>query len=172
VKLKIINADQKAQVLKKPALQAQLAQLEEQLAQYKKVDQEYRNRASSEKAELEKTLAEKFEKERVEAVREAKEKAETEAKRTTHDSLLVISQFLRLVAARRGEGHDSDSDESMALEGVLLNVYAGDDSAVTAMMKLVEGSDETTRSVSGDTLKTTCRPFNLDFLVGRVLMYL
>ena len=41
VKQKKLNQDQKAQILKKPQVQAQIAQLEEQAAQYKKVDSDY-----------------------------------------------------------------------------------------------------------------------------------
>ena len=50
-----INADQKAQILKKPQLQASLTQLEEQISQYKKFDQEYKARSQTEKVEFEKT---------------------------------------------------------------------------------------------------------------------
>lgn len=46
----------------------------------------------------------------------------------------------------------------MALEGVLLNVYSGDDHAVSTILKLIEGSSETTFSVSGEQLQTTCKP--------------
>ncbi|KAG4223489.1 hypothetical protein PC116_g28046 [Phytophthora cactorum] len=155
VNAKIINADQRAQRLKKPQLEAQLAQLEEQLAQYKKVDEEYRTRAAAEKASLEKSLTEKFEKEKTDAISEIKDQAAAEAKKVQHDSLLILSQFLRLAAARRTEEADAGLDENMALEGVLLNVYSGDENAVSTMIKLIEGSEEKTTSVSGDQLQTT-----------------
>ncbi|KAI8959999.1 hypothetical protein F5Y11DRAFT_283160 [Daldinia sp. FL1419] len=151
----IINADQRAQRLKKPQLEAQLAQLEEQLAQYKKVDEEYRTRAAADKANIEKSLTEKFEKEKADAISEIKEQAAVEAKKVQHDSLLVLSQFLRLAAARRTEEADAGLDENMALEGVLLNVYSGDENAVSTMIKLIEGSEENTTSVSGEQLETT-----------------
>ncbi|KAI0880128.1 uncharacterized protein GGS22DRAFT_175943 [Annulohypoxylon maeteangense] len=152
---KIINADQRAQRLKKPQLESQLAQLEEQLAQYKKVDEDYRSRFTAEKASLEKSLSEKFEKEKVDAINEIKEKAAADSKNIKHDSLLILSQFLRLAAARRTEEADPTADENMALEGVLLNVYSGDENAVSTMIKLIEGSEETTLGVSGDQLQTT-----------------
>ncbi|KAI0457308.1 hypothetical protein F5B21DRAFT_465036 [Xylaria acuta] len=155
VEAKIINADQRAQRLKKPQLEAQLAQYEEQLAQYKKVDEEYRSRAAADKAAIEKTLTEKFEKEKADAVSELTEKAADDAKKSLHESLLALSQFLRLAAARRSEEADAGLDENMALEGVLLNVYSGDEHAVSTMLKLIEGSPETTRSVAGDELQTT-----------------
>lgn len=156
VALKLINADQKAQQLKKPGLLAQLAGLEEQLVQYRKVDNEYRARAAAQKAELEKSLAEKFEKQKADAVNKVKEKAAADSQKELHDTLLVLSQFLRLAAARRQDEANAEKDENLALEGVLLNVYSGDENAVTAMMKLVQGSEDSPRSVAGDALQTTC----------------
>lgn len=44
-----INPDQKAQAQKKPSLQASLAQLEEQVAQYKQFDEDYQKRLAAEK---------------------------------------------------------------------------------------------------------------------------
>ncbi|KAI0130735.1 hypothetical protein F4814DRAFT_444871 [Daldinia grandis] len=155
VNAKIINADQRTQRLKKPQLESQLAQLEEQLAQYKKVDEEYRTRIAAEKASLEKSLIEGFEKEKADTISDIKEQAVADSKKTQHDSLLVLSQFLRLAAARRTEEADAGLDENMALEGVLLNVYSGDENAVSTMIKLIEGSEEKTTSVSGDELQTT-----------------
>ncbi|KAF9874513.1 hypothetical protein CkaCkLH20_08076 [Colletotrichum karsti] len=152
---RIINADQKAQYLKKPALQAQVQQYEEQLAQYKKIDHEYRTRAASEKAELEKAFAERLEKEKAEAVAEVKAKAEGDSSQSLTSKLLVLSQFLRLAAARRSEEADQSIDENLALEGTLLAIYAGDDSAVAAMLKLIEGTDEKTHGVAGEELNTT-----------------
>jgi hypothetical protein len=165
VEAKIINADQRAQRQKKPQLESQLAQLEEQLAQYKKVDEEYRTRSAADKASLEKTLSAKYEKEKNEAIKEIKDKAAADAKKHLNDSLLVLSQFLRLAAARRSEEADPVLDENMALEGVLLNVYSGDANAVSTMLKLIDGSEEKTRSVSGDELQTTCKSFLLNCLV-------
>jgi len=151
ITLKIINNDQKAAYLKKPSLQAQLAQYEEQLQLLKKIDQEHRARL----AEQEKALTAKFEKETAELVVELKDKALVDADASLSKSLLVLSQFLRLAAARRAEEADTSLDENQALEGVLLHIYSGDDNAVATMLKLVRGSDEQTRSTSGETLKTT-----------------
>ncbi|KAI1118095.1 hypothetical protein F5Y14DRAFT_401049 [Nemania sp. NC0429] len=155
VDAKIINPDQRAQRLKKPQLEAQLAQCEEQLTQYKKVDEDYRSRSAADKAAFEKALTEKFEKEKADVISELTQKAAADAKKYLHDSLLVLSQFLRLAAARRSEEADTGVDENMALEGVLLNVYSGDEHAVSTMLKLIEGSAEVTRSVVGDELQTT-----------------
>ncbi|KAI1269413.1 hypothetical protein F5Y18DRAFT_422363 [Xylariaceae sp. FL1019] len=155
VAAKLINADQRAQRLKKPQLEAQLAQIEEQLVQFKKVDDEYRARSAEEKAFLESTLSESHAKDKADAISALTEQAANNAKQSLKDSLLVLSQFLRLAATRRSEDADAGLDENMALEGVLLNVYSGDENAVSTMMKLIEGSDEATRSVNGDALQTT-----------------
>ncbi|OHW96579.1 hypothetical protein CSPAE12_04776 [Colletotrichum incanum] len=155
VAARIINADQKAQYLKKPALQAQISQYEEQLAQYKKIDQEYRTRAANEKAELEKSFAEKLEKEKAAAVAEVKAQLEGDSGKTISSKLLTLSQFLRLAAARRSEDADPNVEENRALEGVLLAIYTGDESAVATMLKLIDGTDEQTYSVNGEQLQTT-----------------
>jgi hypothetical protein len=152
-----INADQKAQILKKPQLQASLTQLEDQIAQYKKFDQEYKARSQTEKAEFEKTFTEKSAKELAEAVAAIKAEAAAEASKQQHSNLLLVSQFLRLAAARRAEEADQSLDENQALEGVLLSVYSGDESAVATMIKLINGSEENTYSVNGEELKTTCK---------------
>lgn len=145
---KIINTDQKAQILKKPALQASLTQYEEQLAQYQKVHEQYQTRVAADKAEWAKAL----EKAKEEAVNEAKADFES----SLNDKLLVLSQFLRLAAYRREESQEPESDESQAIEGVLLAIYSGDENAVSAMQKLIEGSDDQIVSVPGDQLQTTC----------------
>lgn len=145
---KIINTDQKAQITKKPALQAQLTQMEEQLALYQKVHDQYRSRAKADKAELEKSL----DKAKADAVGAAKQ----EFKKSQQEHLLVLSQFLRLAAYRREEAKDPESDESQAIEGVLLAIYAGDETAVASMLKLIEGSEEPILSVPGEHLQTTC----------------
>jgi predicted methyltransferase MtxX (methanogen marker protein 4) len=152
-----INADQKAQILKKPSLLASLTQLEEQIAQYKKFDQEYKARSQAEKAEFEKVHTEQSEKELVEAVAKAKAEAAATAIKEQQNNLLLLSQFLRLAAARRAEEADSTLDENQALEGVLLSVYSGDESAVATMLKLISGSNENTFAVTGEKLQTTCK---------------
>jgi hypothetical protein len=149
VAAKVINADQKAQALKKPALQTQLSQMEEQLAQYIKVDEQYRTQAAADKAELEQSI----QKAKDAAVAEAKESFD----KNLRGRLLVLSQFLRLAAYRREESTDPESDESQAIEGVLLAIYAGDESAVNSMLKLVEGSSDQILSVPGEQLETTCK---------------
>ena len=149
VTAKIINTDQKAQILKKPALKAQLAQAEEQLAQYQKVHEQYHSRAVAEKADWEKSL--------VKAKADAVSDAKVGFQKSIKDNLLVLSQFLRLAAYRREEAAEPESDESQAIEGVLLAIYAGDDTAVASMLKLVEGAEDKVLSVPGEQLETTCK---------------
>ncbi|KAN0110294.1 hypothetical protein V8E51_006681 [Hyaloscypha variabilis] len=150
-----INADQKAQILKKPQLQASLTQLEEQIAQYKKFDQEYKARSQSEKAEFEKTFTDKASKELEEAVAATKAEAETNALKEQKDNLLLLSQFLKLAAIRRGEDEAAELEESKALEGLLAQVYAGDATAVASMLNLIQGSSDTITSVMGEALSVT-----------------
>ncbi|KAI9792328.1 MAG: hypothetical protein M1816_002553 [Peltula sp. TS41687] len=147
-----INTDQKAQALKKPSLQASLAQLEEQISQYKKFDQEYQTRLNSEKA----TLKASHEAEIDSARTQAKEEGRVEAQKEARDTLLLLSKFLRLAAARRQEGDaEPDSAEKKALEGLLLMVYGGDEGAVAAMEKLVNGADERVLSTSQELVDFT-----------------
>ncbi|KAG6016534.1 hypothetical protein E4U43_003573 [Claviceps pusilla] len=144
---RVINTDQKVQIEKKPALQAQLTQMEQQLAQFQKVHEQYRSRAAADKAEWEKSL----EKAKEDAVSETKAGFQQSLK----DSLLTLSQFLRLAAYRREEASEPESDESQAIEGVLLAIYAGDENAVSSMLKLVQGTDDKVFSVPGEELQTT-----------------
>ncbi|KUI67181.1 hypothetical protein VM1G_02962 [Cytospora mali] len=155
VTAKIINADQKKQVDNLNKLKAEVARFEEQLAQFQKIDEEYRAKLASVKAETEKALTEKFEQDKAEAVAEAKRKAEADAQKSLHDGFLVLSQFLRLAAHRRAEAPGSEDDEDMALEGILLSVYGGDELAVAAMLNLYEGTDDKTTGVAGEALQTT-----------------
>lgn len=123
------------------------------MAQHKKIEQENRARL----AEVEKTLTEKFEKEKAELVAKYESKFEEVAESALKSNFLILSQFLRLAAARRMEEPNTQSDEGLALEGVLLHVYSGDEDAVSTMLKLVKGVSETTRSVSDQLLMTTCK---------------
>ncbi|KAL8736049.1 MAG: hypothetical protein Q9181_002598 [Wetmoreana brouardii] len=132
-----INQDQKAQAQKKPSLQASLAQLEEQVAQYKQFDEDYQKRMATEKAALETSHKEELDKVKEAAASAAKAESAKEAK----DNLLVLSKFLRAAAAKR-QGGDETSPENRAFEGALLLVYGGEAGAVAAMENLVEGSEE------------------------------
>lgn len=151
-----INADQKAQALKKPALQAQLSQLEDQITHYRKLDQDYQKRMAKEKQELE--IA------HTEEIKKLKETCQAQTQQETPNllkhHLLTLSRFLRAAAARR-QREDDDSEESKAFEGALLLVYGGDHSAVAAAEKLVEQSDDNIPSTEGVTLQVTCTFFSI-----------
>jgi ribosomal protein L16 Arg81 hydroxylase len=160
---KKINADQKASALKKPQLQAQLRQLEEQVAQYKKFDQEYQEKIAQEKQILQQSHTEEMEK-----LRETlKAEAVLEAQKTFRENFLTLSRFLRAAAARR-QMEEDDSDLSKAFEGALLLVYGGDASAVTAAEKLISGSSDNVPSTEGVTLSVTCT-FDQKYLFRQVL---
>lgn len=144
--------------MKKPQLQASLLQLEEQIAQYKAFDQEHKATLASEKAALKKSSEEHFAKKLEEAVAAAKAEAAADVKEQVQGALLLVSQFLRLAAVRRGdEEADANLDENLALEGLLSKVYTGDSSAVETMVKIIEGSSEHTTSVNAETLSATCK---------------
>ncbi|KAG9201846.1 hypothetical protein G6514_005263 [Epicoccum nigrum] len=145
-----INADQKAQALRKPKLQAELAQLEEQIAQYKRFDQEF-----SEKHARETELLRKSHSGELEALREAlKAEAAIEQKKLFREKMLTLSRFLRAAAARR-QLEDDDSELTKAFEGALLQVYGGDALAVSAAEKLIEGAEDGVPSTEGVLLSTT-----------------
>ncbi|KAF5874465.1 uncharacterized protein Bfra_004474 [Botrytis fragariae] len=150
-----INADQKAQILKKPSLQASLAQLEEQIAQYKKFDQEYKTKLQLEKAEFEKTFNERASKELEEKVKAAKDSVAKEKAEEQESNLLLITKFLCLAALRRSPENDPELDENKGIEGLLTQVYSGDEAAVAAMTKIIQGSSEVCSSVNGEELTTT-----------------
>lgn len=146
-----INADQKASALKKPQLQAQLAQFEEQIAQYKKFDQEYQHKIAQEKEILQRAHSQELEK-----LRETlKAEAALESEKAFREKFLTLSRFLRAAAARR-QLEDDDSDLTKAFEGALLLVYGGDAAAVGAVEKLIAGSDDSVPSTEGITLSVTC----------------
>ncbi|KAF2878394.1 hypothetical protein BDV95DRAFT_20672 [Massariosphaeria phaeospora] len=145
-----INNDQKAQAMKKPALQSQLTQLEEQITQYKKFDQEYQQKIAQEKEILHNSHSEE-----VESLRATlKAEAALEQKKAFREKFLTLSRFLRAAAARR-QFDDDDSDLTKAFEGALLLVYGGDAGAVAATEKLIDGSDDSVPSTEGVALSVT-----------------
>lgn len=151
---KTINPDQKAQVLKKPTLQANVAQIEEQIAHFKQFASHYEDRLASQKAALEKAHREELD--------AFREKAAAEATKTSQkefgDRLLTLSKFLCTAAVMRRSG-DETSSESRAFEGVLFQVYGGSKEAVDSMRKLIDGVDEKVPSVEGGSLDSTCEYF-------------
>lgn len=148
---KKINADQRAQVLKKPQLQAQLAQLEEQLAQWKKIDHEYQTKLSAER-----DLLQSSHKQELEKLRDVvKAEVAAEEKNKLKQRYLTVSKFLHTAAAKR-QLDEPDTEERQAFEGVLLLVYGGDANAVEAIEKLVEGSDDVVSNIEGTPTGVPC----------------
>lgn len=147
-----INSDQKAQAQKKPSLQASLAQLEEQIAQYKQFDDDYQKRILSERSTLETAHKEELERVKEAVTAEAANKAKDDAR----EKLLILSKFLRAAAAKRQAG-DETSTENRAFEGVLLLIYGGEADAVEAMERLVAGADEKVQTVDGILSDFTCK---------------
>ena len=160
-----INADQKVQAEKKPALKANLDQLEEQLEHYKKFDEDYQKKFAAEKTSLEAAHLEELENIKNSANLEAK----AEVQKTTREKLLALSRFLRAAAAKRQDG-DETAEENRAFEGALLLIYGGDSSAVEAMEKLIEGSEDLVPTVEGQASNFTCK--TLIFVAFRPLLTL
>lgn len=147
---KKINADQKAQILKKPALQADLARLEDQVVQYRKFGKDYEDRYAKEKLALEESHAEALAKVKLEAADEA-----TTTMLTKFDvDLLILSQFLHAAAAKR-QNDELDPVEKAAFEGVLLLVYQGNNAALAAFKDIAAGSEKKVSNTDGDQLDFT-----------------
>lgn len=138
--------------MKKPALQAHVAQIEEQIAQYKQFAAHYEERLVSQKTSLETAHKQELEAVHEKAVAEAKESQE----KTVRAQLLTLSQFLRSAASFRRAG-DAESPESQAFEGVLLQVYGGNQDAVESMLKLINGADDKVTGVDGQVLDVSCK---------------
>lgn len=138
-------------MLKKPALQASITQLEEQIARYKEFAVHYEERLAAQKSESEKAHKAELDAARAAANAEAAETREKEFR----SRLLSLSKFLCAAAAMRRSG-DETSSESRAFEGVLYQVYGGSNEAVESMVKLIGGVDENIASVEGEQLDVTC----------------
>ncbi|PYH33234.1 uncharacterized protein BO87DRAFT_407457 [Aspergillus neoniger CBS 115656] len=147
---KKINVDQKAQALKKPSLQAAVAQIEEQIAQFKSFAAYYEERLVSQKAELEQAHKEQLEAVQKQATEAASGVRETELRQ----KLLNLSKFLCAAARVRNTG-DETSNESRAFEGVLYQIYGGTQDAVSSMLKIIDGVDEKVVGVDSTLLDVT-----------------
>lgn len=102
-------------------------------------------------------MTDKSSKELADAVAAVKAEAIADALVEKHQNLLLLSKFLRLAAARRAADVDQTLDENQALEGALVEVYTGDETAVVAMEKLIKGSQEQALSINGEKVNTTCK---------------
>lgn len=149
---KKINNDQKTQALKKPALQANVAQIEEQIAHYKEFAAYYEERLASQKDDLEKGHKEELDSVREKAIAETSETNQKDLRRR----LLTLSKFLLAAAEVRRSG-DETSNDAQAFEAVLYQVYTGSEDAVTNMLKLIDGVDEKITNLEGTALDVTCK---------------
>jgi hypothetical protein len=159
VALKLINADQKAQALKKPALQSQLASLEEQISHYKKFDAEYQQAMAKERDLLKSSHAKELDDMREVALKEARVEMEREFKRR----MLTFARFLKAAAERRQKEEADLGEEGKAFEGVLYGVYTGDAAAVDCAEKLICGAEEKVVDYSG-VIDVTCKPIHIPCL--------
>ena len=150
---KKINTDQKSAALKKPQLQSQLQQLEEQVQQYRKFDQEHQGQMQKQKSELTTLHQGELDKMKESTTLEGVAASAVELRK----NLLVFSQFLRAAASKRTVEEEAESDESRAFEGALLLVYGGDQKAVETAVNLIEGSEEQVPSIEGVPLPVKCK---------------
>jgi len=150
VAAKKLNADQKAQILKKPGLQGQLALLEDQLNQFRAFAQDLEDRHNKEKA----SLVEAHEAEIATIKEEAAKHAEKAQSKSLEEGLRVISHFLHAAASKR-QSEDADSEEGRAFEGALLLVYQGNDASLGTLKSLIYGADEKVPDVRGELLDFT-----------------
>lgn len=147
---KKLNADQKAQVLKKPALQAQLKQYDEQVVQCRKVEKDLEDRFAVEKAHL----IEQHQAELARTREEVAAEANKTLSKTLDEGLLVLSRFLHAAAAKR-QTAEAESEEGRAFEGALLLVYQGNNASLTTLKDLIAGSEDKVTSTLGEPLDFT-----------------
>lgn len=149
---KKLNADQKAQLQKKPQIQSQVAQLEEQLNQYRTFAQELEDRFSQEKA----SLIEAHEAELTQLKEDAATKAQAQEgqSKKLEGGLKIVSDFLHAAASKRNLV-DEDKDERQAFEGALLLVYQGNEASLSTLHNLVNGTDDKVCDTEGNLVDFT-----------------
>ncbi|ETN44262.1 uncharacterized protein HMPREF1541_10813 [Cyphellophora europaea CBS 101466] len=145
-----LNADQKNQLEKKPALRAQLVQLEEQVTQYRSFSQELEERFNREKS----SLIESHEAEIAQLKEEAANNAKAAESSNLEESLKIITHFLHAAASKR-QSEDPDSDEARAFEGALLLVYQGNESSLSTLRNLIQGSEDKITDTQGELVDYT-----------------
>ncbi len=96
---KIINADQKLQHLKKPALQSQVTQLETSWPKSRRWTRSTASAPPPTRPTWRRRSPTSTRREKADALADAKNKADADAKATQHETFLILSQFLRLAAA-------------------------------------------------------------------------
>ncbi|KIW12070.1 hypothetical protein PV08_09344 [Exophiala spinifera] len=147
---KKLNADQKAQILKKPALQAQVAQLEEQLQSFRSFAQDIEEKFAKEKS----ALIESHEAEIASIKQKVLHEAEEAKSKAIEDGLRVVTHFLHTAASKR-QSEDADSEEGRAFEGALLLVYQGNETSLMTLKNLIYGTEDKVLDVQGEALDFT-----------------
>ncbi|KAK5070836.1 hypothetical protein LTR64_003810 [Lithohypha guttulata] len=137
IKQKKINNDQKAQILKKPQIEAQLAQLEEQQKNFSEFAQDLEARHDKEKASLAEAHNAEIEKVKQEAV----QGSSSASTMKVQEALRITCQFLHAVASHR-QNEDLEENEKEAYEAVLHHLYQGNHASVETVTHLVEGREE------------------------------
>lgn len=159
VKQKKINQDQKAQILKKPQIEAQLKQLEEQKRNFEEFAKELEAKHDKEKASLQETHQAELQKAKDEtqtARDEATQHQSNESTTKVKDAIRTTCQFLYAVAVARGEEKKVEGPESQAYEAVLNDLYQGTQKSIDVLTNLVEGSEEkVSDSNDGPTIEFT-----------------
>jgi hypothetical protein len=156
VEARKINADQKAQALKKPQLQSQLGQLEEQLSTFRRLEVEHQAQLAREKEQLVVAHAAELEAARREARNKGLAEAKVEALSRERDRLLLFTRFLAAAAMRRNR-EDQETPENRAFEGALLLVYGGNAVSVIAAQKIIDGSNDKLVGIDDVVTDITCK---------------
>ena len=154
-----INADQKAQIQKKPQLEAQLSQLEEQQKNYTELIQDLEARFEQEKSSLVESHNAEIEKVREEATHSSTTASTSKVK----DALQVACQFLHAAAYQR-QREDVGENEKQAYEAVLFHLYQGNSSALDTLVSVVEGTEVNVSDPSGDPIEYTFAQLKLSAL--------
>ena len=136
--------------MKKPGLQAQVTQLEDQLSNLRAFAHELEEKAGKDKA----SLIEAHQAEITMVKEQAAQDAEDIKAKAVEDSLHAVVQFLHAAASKR-QVEDAESDEAKAFEGALLLVYQGNDTALSTLIDLIYGTDAKVTDVQGETLDFT-----------------
>jgi len=152
-----INNDQKAAAEKRPQLEAQLKDAEEQVKVFSGVNSDYQTQMQKQKDDLTARHQRELEKAKEELRLEG---ASTDASEL-RKKLLVFSQFLRAAAAKRNIEEEAGTDENMAFEGALLLVYGGDEKAVETAANIIHGADEQVPNIEGTLLSVKCKSTTL-----------
>ncbi|KIW99441.1 uncharacterized protein Z518_11180 [Rhinocladiella mackenziei CBS 650.93] len=150
VAAKKLNTDQKAQILKKPILQAQLTLLEEQLNSFRAYTQELEDRFAKEKS----SLVEAHEAEMVSIKEKVVQEMQGAKAKVVEDSLRTVTHFLHAAASKR-QSEEADSEEGRAFEGALLLVYQGNEASLTTLKNLINGTEDKVPDVQGEVLDFT-----------------